>query len=264
MYHKEGIVVRILNWNISYQGKIENKIDFINQYMQENTCVMLQEVKPHAFEYIKNYFGEKYNFMYSLDYRKPSKFDSEARKLGVLIILDKKIDILDCGVIERSPFPDRTIYATIKVGLQVIKVLALHSLTGCGYYRTKSVQYDSFAEFIDEYKPDIIGIDANEPETDHYDMTQMEFFDNGPGAKNFFLKVQENGLLDSYVKINNIVSNETIPLTQSHKVRRRGSVRYDFIFINKSIEIENMNYYYDEAVNAGSDHALLICNTKLD
>ena len=76
-------------------------------------------------------------------------------------MVSKNFEILEAGVIERSPFPDRTVYVTLKKNDKTIKILALHSLTGCGYYRSKSVQYDSFAEFIDEYRPDIIGIDAN-------------------------------------------------------------------------------------------------------
>ena len=141
--------------------------------------------------------------------------------------------------------------------------MTLHSLTGCGYYRTKSVQYDSFAEFIDDFRPDIIGMDANEPQIDHYDIKQMRFFGNGPGAKHFFDKINEIGLVDSFVKHNNITKCEKgVPLTKSHNIRRKGAVRYDFIFIKNRFEINSINYYYEDAINAGSDHAMLACDLK--
>lgn len=255
--------MRFINWNISYAGDIESKFNYLQTVITKDTCVMLQEVKPHAYEHIKEQLQNDYHLFYSLNYRKPSKYDSDARKLGVLIIIHKSFVVEDSGVIERSPFPDRTMYINFTCQNKSIKVLALHSLTGCGYYRTKSVQYDSFAEFIDDFQPDIIGIDANEPHIDHYDIKQMEFFDNGPGAKHFFDKIVEIDLVDSFVKYNNITVCETgIPLTQSHNIRRKGAVRYDFVFVKNSYEIDVMNYYYEDAIKAGSDHALLVCDLK--
>ncbi len=255
--------MRFINWNISYAGDTESKFKYLQTVITKDTCVMLQEVKPYAYEYIKELLQNDYHLFYSLNYRKPSKFDSDARKLGVLIIIHKSFQVEDSGVIERSPFPDRTMYIKFNCENKSIKVLVLHSLTGCGYYRTKSVQYDSFAEFIDDFQPDIIGIDANEPQIDHYDIKQMEFFDNGPGAKHFFDKIVEIDLVDSFVKHNNIVTCEPgVPLTKSHNIRRKGAVRYDFIFVKNRYEVDAMNYYYDDAINAGSDHALLICNLK--
>lgn len=236
VYVEEGIV-KFIDWNISYAGNIERKIKYLQKHIDCDTCVILQEVKPHAHEYIKTTFGKRFNLIYSLDYRKPSKFDSDACKLGVLVLVSKDIDIINSGAIERSPFPDRTVYVTLNRNGLITKVLALHSLTGCGYYRSKSVQYDSFAEFIDEYRPDIIGIDANEPQVDHYDMTQMQFFDNGPGAKHFFDEMVDIGLTDAYVRFNGIEGyEEGKPLTKSHNIRRKGAVRYDFLFVKILVE----------------------------
>ena len=255
--------MRFINWNISYVGDTESKFNYLQTVITKDTCVMLQEVKPHAYEYIKEQLQNDYNLFYSLDYRKPSKFDSDARKLGVLIIIHKSFQVEDSGVIERSPFPDRTMYIKFACENKSVKLLALHSLTGCGYYRTKSVQYDSFVEFIEDFQPDIIGMDANEPQIDHYDIKQMEFFDNGPGAKHFFDKIVEIDLVDSFVKYNNItVCEPGVALTKSHNIRRKGAVRYDFVFVKNSYEIDMMNYHYDDAVKAGSDHALLVCDLK--
>ena len=147
--------MRVINWNISYAGDVSKKIDCLSSVFTPGSLFMLQEVKPHAFEAIKAAFSDDYTLVYSLDFRKPSKFDSDARRLGVLIGIDKKLSVEEVGVIERNLFPDRTLYATVNIGEQRLKVLALHSITGCGYYRSKSVQYDTFAEFVNEYKPEI-------------------------------------------------------------------------------------------------------------
>ena len=257
--------MKFIDWNISYSGDTERKIKYLQNHIADDTCVILQEVKPHAFEYIKTTLSDRFNLFYSLNYRKPSKFDSDARRLGVLVLISKDLEVIDSGAIERSPFPDRTVYVTLSRNGSTIKVLALHSLTGCGYYRSKSVQYDSFAEFIDEYRPDIIGIDANEPQVDHYDMQQMKFFDNGPGAKHFFDEMVSIGLTDAYVRANNIDDyEEGKPLIKSHNIRRKGSVRYDFLFAKNTYIVNTLTYNYDDAVAAGSDHAIIIGDIKID
>ena len=250
--------IQVVNWNISYMGNHESKLDFLFSVLRNNYCVLLQEVKPHVCEYIKSKFQDN-TVIYSLDYRPPSKFDSDARKLGVMIILSKNISVKESGVIERNVFPDRTLYATVDIGGKELKLLALHSITGCSYYRAKSAQYDSFAEFIDTYSPDIIGIDANEPQIDSFDIEKMKFFDNGKGAQIFFHEVKSKDLCDSFVKHKKIAEcEEGKPIAVSHNVKRKGVVRYDFLFSNNKFEISSCEYLYDEAINAGSDHAAIV------
>ena len=250
--------IQVVNWNISYMGNYESKLNFLFSLLHDNYCVLLQEVKPHVCEYIKSKYQDS-TILYSLDYRAPSKFDSDARKLGVMIILSKDILVKESGIIERNVFPDRTLYATVNIGGKELKILALHSITGCSYYRAKSVQYDSFAEFIDTYSPGIIGIDANEPKIDSYDIDKMVFFDNGKGAQTFFHEVKSKGLCDTFVKHKNITDcEEGKPITVSHNVKRKGAVRYDFLFSNNNFEITSCEYLYDEAVKAGSDHAAIV------
>ena len=253
--------MRIIDWNICYLGDTKEKIDYLKTLLTDDGVIIMQEVKPHAYEYIKKTLGEQYRAVYSLDYRKPGKFDSDARKLGVLILISSCYAVKDTGVIDRSPFPDRTAFATIEVDGREVKILALHSLTGCSYYRTKSVQYESVTEFVDNYRPDIVGIDANEPQFDHYDINKIKFFDNGPGAKIFFNEIIDLRLVDAYVKCNGVDSFvEGQPLIKSHNIRRKGAVRYDFLFINDDFNVNDCSYYYDEAVTAGSDHAVIVVN----
>lgn len=250
--------LQIIDWNFSCFGYNKRKIEFLFSKAKENCCILLQEIKPEVYEYIKNNYSGKYNFVYSLDYRKPGIFDSEARKLGVLIACSKSVEILNSGVVERNIFPDRTAFATIKYCGIVLKFLVIHSLTGCGYYKAKSIQYESLSEFVREYNPDVIGIDANEPEVDSYDIDKMKFFENGYGAACFFREVRNCGLVDSFVKANKITEcSDGECLAVSCKVRRRGLVRYDFIFVNNKIDTEHCEYLYDSSVEAGSDHAMI-------
>ena len=50
--------MRFIEWNISYAGDTKRKIDYLKTLITEDTCIMLQEVKPHAYEYIKSHSSQ--------------------------------------------------------------------------------------------------------------------------------------------------------------------------------------------------------------
>lgn len=183
-------------------------------------------------------------------------------------MVSKDIKVLKCEVLERTLMPDRTLIVDLEYNNTFIRALGLHSITGCQHGKAKAIQYYSFAEAIDTYKPDIVGIDANEPEMDHYEIEKMKFFDNydkGMGCKTFFEIMNENSLADSFIK--NYKKEDFIEgecLTTSYVKRGRKRVRYDFLFINsKKFEEYNCIYNYNDAVEAGSDHAAVIVDVKI-
>lgn len=257
--------LRIINWNISWSNKTDSKALYLRKIVEKSSfIVILQEVKYFAYETLKQEFSDIANIEYSLNYRIPGKFDTDSRKLGVAVLASKDITIKSAKVLDRAIMPDRTIMVNVEYHQLPLRILGLHSITGCQHLKAKEIQYYSFAEAIDEYKPDIVGIDANEPKYDHYEISKMEFFDNynkGNGCKTFFETMCSNGMVDSYVKdydANNYVEGEY--LTTSHIIKRgHKKVRYDFLFINnEKFGDYHCIYDYDNAVDAGSDHAAVI------
>ena len=205
-------------------------------------------------------FGNVVNSVYSLDYRAPGKFDTKSRELGVLLLTSKNISVDDGGVFERALFPDRTIWAKLLVNGKELKVTGFHSITGCDHKKAKSINFLSFAEAVDDFRPDIVTIDANEPSMDHYQIDKMQFFDkNGNGAKVFFNELSEIGLKDLYsIDFNPKDYVDGQPLAVSHMIKRKGPCRYDFIFGNTDrLDIEKVDYDYEGAVRATADHAMI-------
>lgn len=257
--------MKIINWNISWSGKTESKMLYLRKLIEgDSFVVILQEVKQHAYESIKELLGDIANIEYSLNYRIPGKYDTDSRKLGVAVLISKDFSIRNAQVIDRALMPDRTMLVDIENKDIQLRILGLHSITGCHHLKAKEIQYFSFAEAIDEYKPDVVGIDANEPQYDHYEISKMQFFDNynkGNGCKTFFEAMQSNGMVDAFVKDYNIDEYvEGKYLTTSHIIKRgKKEVRYDFLFINESkIKEYHCNYDYHNAVEAGSDHAAVV------
>ena len=258
--------LQIINWNFRYMGAREKKLDFLFSIAKGDYCIMLQEVEPYVCEKIRERCEEEHAFVYSLDYRAPGKFDSTARKLGVLMICSKNIKVLKAGVVERNLFPDRTAWAVVDFYGRQVKLLAIHSITGCGYGKAKSIQYESLMEFVEDFRPDVIGIDANEPQIDSYDIEKMQFYNqNGYGAVGFFREMRNCGLLDSFVVANNITDcQEGQCLAVSYYIRRKGGVRYDFIFTKNTIKPLTCKYLYEEAIEATGDHALIVSELELN
>lgn len=261
--------MRIVSWNISWSNKTDNKVAYLRSLIEGKTfIVILQEVKMFAFEVLKRSLGDIANIEYSLHYRTPGKFDTDSRKLGVAILASKDLKITNAQALNRTLMPDRTIMVDIEYNNSPFRILGLHSITGCHHLKAKEIQFFSFAEAIDEYKPDIVGIDANEPQCDHYKISEMKFFDNyskGNGCKTFFETMEANGMVDAFVKDYDTEKHiEGECLTTSHIIKRgHKQVRYDFLFINnKKISNYHCIYDYDNAVEAGSDHAAVIVDVK--
>ena len=261
--------MKVLSWNLSWANEVMPKIEYLRKQIFGKTfIVILQEVKPHVYDSLKELLSDIAHIEYSLSYRSPGKYDTNSRKLGIAILISKDIVVKNAKVIDRALMPDRTLMVDVTFNNMPLRILGLHSLTGCQHLKAKEVQYFSFAEAIDTYTPDIVGIDANEPQVDHYDISQMRFFDNyqnGNGCKTFFETMKQNALVDAFVKNydkSNFVEGEY--LTTSHIIKRGNKkVRYDFLFINK----EKFNdysciYEYEGAVCAGSDHAAIIVEWK--
>ena len=70
--------LKLLQWNISYNCKIDKIADFISSKIEGNTIVCLQEVLAmHKDRLIERFAPSDY--AYSLDYRKPGLFDEKTR-----------------------------------------------------------------------------------------------------------------------------------------------------------------------------------------
>lgn len=254
--------MKLINWNVSYAGSFEKKFEYLRKIIEDqDVIVIMQEITETAYLKLKEMFGD-YKIEYSLNYRKPSKFDTKSRRLGVAIMVSNSIEVVNATVLDRCLLPDRTMFVEILKDNMLYKVLGLHSITGCDHKKAKSIQFFSFAEAIEEYKPDIVAIDANEPKYDSNDIEKMVFFDNkdkGKGAKTFFTTLVENDLMDSLGKENlNNDLNQEEPLKVSHVINKRINKRYDFVFLNKDkFKDYKIKYNYEDALEAGSDHALI-------
>lgn len=261
-------IMRYIDWNIKCFCKIENIINLLDKKIQKQDCIVaLQEVMPEKADALRAHFANDFTIVYSLAYRHPDpEFDTDNRRLGVMFLVSKDIIVKESGVFERCLFPERTLYVTLLREDNIVKVVTLHSITGVSFKMGKAVQFRSFAEGMRDYKPDIVSLDTNEPKVDHYDSEHMEFFDQGDkgkGAGLFFNEIKKQDLKDSYVEnYNSNVYVQGEPLTTSHIINGSQHRRYDFVFVKNDMKVMSVDYLYDEAVAASSDHAMIVVEVK--
>ncbi len=247
--------MRTIDWNISCFGKTAGKAEYLGENAGEDCIILLQEVKPATLASLRTFFPGA-DFAFSLAHRPPGKYDGPERSLGTAVLTMGKYRIKNSFSPGRALFPDRVIMADVTGEGEDFRVCSFHSVTGAGYRKAKSVQFFAMAEILEEFSPDILGMDINEPETDRRDPADMKFFDNGDGgrgAATFLSAAGKQGLEDSYV----LVSPKTPPF--SFLIRGGKRKRYDFLYLKKDkFTPVRVNYDWRGATNAGSDHAAII------
>ncbi len=82
--------MKLIHWNISYNSRKEKVGEYLTRVLQDaDTIACLQEVQVPVFEYLRETLGYSFDYVYSLFYRRPGKYDGKNRKLGVMIICPK-------------------------------------------------------------------------------------------------------------------------------------------------------------------------------
>ena len=130
------MVLRIINWNISYMKSIEDKVDYLlnvidNFKHEEKIIFVLEEVKPSDAQYIRKNV-DKFRFIYSVDMREKGKYEGKERELGIFIGFSSDLILNSYNLLERTLFPERTLHAKFSYDVYKFGIIGFHSLTGVG------------------------------------------------------------------------------------------------------------------------------------
>lgn len=273
-------MLRIVNWNIYYQGDTANKVELLNQIIDSasSPCLIaLQEVTPSAYDVICR-AGLFDSHSFSLKIRPKGKFEGRNRALGCFIGTTAGIDIIDSSLVERALFPERAITANVQHGHFVFEIVCFHSLTGVHYKKAKSAQFAALADYLyaKANMPLILCCDLNEPKMDYWDPDKIEFFDQKgdkgkyagyilqPGTAHEIRDIYRTHLFQTSYE-NTHESDMLIPerFAASHILTGGIRKRYDYIMASHHWTVKDVRYLYDEAIQHGSDHAMVVGDLAL-
>jgi hypothetical protein len=189
----------------------------------------------------------------------------KAKKSNILTnIQNQKTKIEFIGIGESS-FKHRVVKTTIKLSQFPIKILTFHSpigsveRKGVSGTKIKALFYKKILEIIRIEKPDIITMDANEPEV--YGFQKWKFYENS---------LTKDSEIEAEVTFEYIFQNFTYlkykPTYLKHLANKKTiGMYYDHVFYNaKIIKLRKTNVLNKFLKNHKSDHQYIAVNVTLN
>jgi endonuclease/exonuclease/phosphatase family metal-dependent hydrolase len=172
------------------------------------------------------------------------------------------------------PSPERTLIGEIEGGVGHFTAASLAAPPGVRWGVGKLRQKERIAAWLrDRTGPVVFGMDANTPKWDRHDFADTEWWDDREAVLHGVERAHD--LRDVYREHLSQNPEERAriggerpdgPLQVSFE-RGRGSsktaCRYDFIYASPEFVVRSASYLYDDALTAGSDHALIIAELEL-
>jgi endonuclease/exonuclease/phosphatase family metal-dependent hydrolase len=246
-------------WNINYQKFKDSHLKFLEKWKPD--ILALQEVHPDFFAKLSSstlFSNSHYTLGYIQHDVKPSH--------PCAILSRAEIRLRNPSLMPDLPFPEKCMIVDAELDETVIKVCSFHTPPGAAVKELKPQSLVILAEWLKTRDhPIVLGIDANAPKVDHPDIAKNEWW--WPDEAKLLGEERIHDLRDAFrdYLIKNPDLHETIvqsrpkgPLAVSHitgKGHKPKERRYDFIFVTPDISVKKIDYLFEEACAAGSDHA---------
>jgi hypothetical protein len=183
--------------------------------------------------------------------------------------------LTDTGPVPEVPSPERTATGIAeRAGLRC-EVASLALPPGVRWGDAgKGRQADRLACWLrDRQLPTVVGIDANAPREDRPRLSECVWWNEDEPLLLGADRVHD--LRDAYRDVLRhdperraeiLDVHPDGPLAVSHlrgRGRDRTACRYDHVLVSPAFEVDDVEYLWDEAIDAGSDHALVLAHVTL-
>jgi len=260
--------LRIASWNVRGMPRPADQLGLLAD--QHPDILLLQDVGPSAVRAVVNsHLWDRVADTWSF----PLSSQAVTRRGGCLIATTD-----DWALTPALPTPDelpsvRTLAVTATHGESALTLLSCYAPTNTGSGRKERPGYFSAlaARLSAVSTPVVVGMDANGPRIDQPDIdqnrwwTQEEALVLGTGAQTE--DVLRRWYVDHPADLKRRVQYyPNGPLADSYHRGRRGKYlrcRYDSIRVSPGISVTDVRYLYEEAAQAGSDHALVVAEIEL-
>lgn len=190
---------------------------------------------------------------------------SAGPRYGCAVLVRAPARLQDFEVMHDVPSPERAAVARLEVNGRSLWACSWAAPPGVSWGDAgKGRQVDRFAAWLrDRPGPVIVGIDRNAPKWERHDLTHDEWWNKWEPLLYGVERVHD--LRDVYrdhlaarphlaAQVREKYPNG--PLAVTH--RRRGvECRYDAVYASPELEVDDVEHHLDDALQAGSDHALV-------
>ena len=254
---------KVVSWNLKYKKHNLNQIKLLSRL--DADIFLLQEVHTNFFRELKKTGSFSWSAL-SLNHRPPKHGEGIKRSLGCAI-LGKTGKLLESKLLENLDFPERTLIAEVELESEGFTFCSFHIPPGASWKEIKPETMKKISLWLTERKnKTIFGIDANTPEIDHplYRKNKWWWPEEpvlmGPEPLHNLKDVYRGYLNKNPLKYAEIIKKRPEgPLAISYKRGTRAKLpcRYDFIYTTPDLKPLSVDYCYDKAIEAGSDHAIV-------
>jgi endonuclease/exonuclease/phosphatase family metal-dependent hydrolase len=261
------VQVTVIDWNLAGSTGIEAKLDLLRGLHWD--VLLLQEVTESSWPRLRalgaagGWSGDHLPVL-----ARPPRYSSA-------IVVADGWSLRDKGPVPDIPSPERTATAVIARGGFRCEVASFALPPGASWGDVgKGRQADRLACWLrGRDAPTIVGLDANAPKRDLPRLNECEWWN--PQEALLLGDERLHDLRDAYRDLlrNDPARREDIlrerpdgPLAVSYLSgdgRTATECRYDHVLVSPAFEVHDVRYLFDEAVDAGSDHALVVAELAL-
>lgn len=263
---------RFGSWNVNSRRLASAHADVLRSV--DCDVLALQEVSTH-FHADLQALGLFAWSVSSLALRPSGEDEGRARRVGCSLFGRSPFRLVASDVLAHLAFPERSLVALADSDAGPITLCSFHIPPGASWGEIKPQTLKAIAEWLASHNGRIVfGIDANTPKTDHPDAMSNEWWwaeepillgAKPPHPLRDALRVFLEARPDMLATIS--AERPRGPLAISHwrgRGTKRTACRYDFIYVSPGIVVEDVEYMFDEAVKAGSDHAFVAARLRVE
>lgn len=261
---------KVISWNLKYKKYNRDQIKLLSSI--DADIFLLQEVHKDFFRNLKKTGSFNWS-TFSLRHRPPKPGEGIKKNLGCAI-LGKTGKFLESYLLETVKFPERTLIAKVELESTIFTFCSFHIPPGASWKEIKPETMKLISSWLrDNEEKTVFGIDANTPKTDHPIYRKNEWWwkdepilmgHNPLHELKDVYRIYLNKNPEIYEKI--VRKRPEGPLAVSYRRGTKAKVpcRYDFIYATADLKQLFVDYCYDKATNAGSDHAIVLAELLFD
>ena len=262
--------LRFVSWNIHGKRQREKQIGLLEAVSGDLVALQLVTVAGYHDLVESSLFAWS---AFSLDLRPPFVYEGRGHQLGCAIFGQLPFRLRKYYLLELLPFPERALVAEVDSPAGPLTLCSFHTPNGSRWKELKPQSLTILAQWLVSHSDrTLVGIDANTPKADYPDIAQNQWWwDDEPQMLGSRPLHSLHDALRVWLAAHPIEAEQMYslrpqgPLAISYyrgKKKRPVLCRYDFIYVTPDFTVSNVNYFYREAIEVGSDHALVVADLR--
>ena len=259
--------IRVVNWNVNGFAHLRpGQLELVERLAPD--VLLLQELTPVSFERLTTAGWKGVHALQLLPPGHRGRARGRRVRFSCAVMARNGWQVTDADTNRDAPSPERWLTAQMKRDGSTVAVGSFACPPGVVWHDMKTDQGRRIAGWMaNEPGPGFAGVDRNGPKYEYSDGSvelwppdAPELFGSLPAERwNDVLTVRQ----DRHAEFRgvNAAPPSGGPLAVSYVRGRKGQKqtpsRYDVVYASNDFDVEDVQYMFDEAIQAGSDHALV-------